>query len=396
MRKIQKKSPLRHPAVARVAAFAAAAAITACSVTPPLQSAMASEPAGMDDGSMDEGIWDGQQEDVQQDFSKEDIEALEELGSMLEDIQYDVSESSSDDQQWQNDEPESQSQQHEQDDRNYQGWQQEQAPAPIPEAVQQPERPMEPTPTPTPTPEPESPAPVHRLSATCSTMSFGTVTAGGNPQPQSFSVTNEGNEPAMLSWRQAGAADVFRIEVGSDAARAIQPGQSISCTVYPLQDRLAPGDYSSAVTFMDSSDGSSSVQIGLSVRVEDDRPKISKVEVEPRSAEMCAGSTLRFTANVAGTGKPDLSVKWEVQGASSRNTYIDGSGYLSIGSNESSRKLTVAAISNQDNGVRGTAQVSIPQQSYSVSAWAEPFRERLCDRHGGFQAGAEDNAHRRA
>ena len=86
---------------------------------------------------------------------------------------------------------------------------------------------------------------------------------------------------------------------------------------------------------------------------------IVSVSVSSLTSSAYPGSTVHFDAAVSGTGSYDSSVTWSVSGAASADTFIDGSGNLTIADNETAAQLTVTATSVQDTSVSGSAFIVV-------------------------------------
>lgn len=99
---------------------------------------------------------------------------------------------------------------------------------------------------------------------------------------------------------------------------------------------------------------------------------ITSVSVSPVSTVVSKGASYGFVASVAGQNDYSREVAWSVQGQMSQNTYIDGSGILHVGSDETSSSLTVKAVSQQDSGYSATALVTVQTSSYSIQVKASP------------------------
>jgi hypothetical protein len=91
---------------------------------------------------------------------------------------------------------------------------------------------------------------------------------------------------------------------------------------------------------------------------------VSSVSVTPTTATVSGGATQQFSASVAGTGSPSQSVTWSVSPAGS----IDTSGLLTApAATGSAQTLTVTATSVADNTKSGTATVTVPANTGTVS-----------------------------
>lgn len=91
-------------------------------------------------------------------------------------------------------------------------------------------------------------------------------------------------------------------------------------------------------------------------------PVVTKVTINPSSAEVELGESKSFTAEVQVANDPLLTlsknVVWSVQGASSKATKIVN-GVLSVAQDETSTNLTVVATSAADNTVSAMAMIKV-------------------------------------
>lgn len=90
-----------------------------------------------------------------------------------------------------------------------------------------------------------------------------------------------------------------------------------------------------------------------------DEVEVDSLTVVPATANLLAGQSLQFKADVVATGGADKTVAWSVAGAQSDNTSIDSNGLLTLGADETGPTLTVTATSVFTSGVSGTSTVSV-------------------------------------
>lgn len=88
-------------------------------------------------------------------------------------------------------------------------------------------------------------------------------------------------------------------------------------------------------------------------------PAVTAVAVTPATATMAKGSSMTFKATVTATGLASQAVTWEITGATSSTTTINGNGMLSIGTDEESDSIVVTATSVYTPTVSGTATVTV-------------------------------------
>lgn len=86
---------------------------------------------------------------------------------------------------------------------------------------------------------------------------------------------------------------------------------------------------------------------------------ITGVTISPNDVTVALGATQTFTATVSGTGSPEQTVRWSVDGAQSTNTRILDNGELTVATDETASALTVRATSAVDPTKKGEALVVI-------------------------------------
>ncbi len=98
---------------------------------------------------------------------------------------------------------------------------------------------------------------------------------------------------------------------------------------------------------------------------------ITGVTVDPNTAEVEAGETLRFTATVSGTGGVSKEVTWSVSG-SNAGTTISEDGVLTVATGETAATLTVKATAKGDGITSGTATVTVTQPATITGVTVDP------------------------
>lgn len=96
-----------------------------------------------------------------------------------------------------------------------------------------------------------------------------------------------------------------------------------------------------------------------------DETTIIEVVVSPKKVTLKQGDSQQFTAAVSGTGEFDAGVIWSVSGNQDTTTTISAAGKLTVGANESAKKLTVTATSRQDTGKSASATVKLQRRVIS-------------------------------
>ena len=102
-------------------------------------------------------------------------------------------------------------------------------------------------------------------------------------------------------------------------------------------------------------------------------PEIANVTVDPNTAEVEVGETLRFTAEVEGTGDYyNRSVIWTVTGSSNVGTFISSNGVLTVATDETAATLTVTATAAGDSDRSATAKVTVKQPATITGVTVTP------------------------
>jgi len=95
-------------------------------------------------------------------------------------------------------------------------------------------------------------------------------------------------------------------------------------------------------------------------------PTVTTIEVNPQTAIVLIGQTQQFSAVVIGTNNPPQDVNWMVVGSNNPNTNINGSGLLSVASDETANILMVIATSAFDPTKNGSASVTVTNTTPTV------------------------------
>ena len=99
---------------------------------------------------------------------------------------------------------------------------------------------------------------------------------------------------------------------------------------------------------------------------------ITGVTVDPDTATVEVGETLRFTAEVEGTGYYNRSVVWTVSGNNSAGTFISSNGLLTVATGETAEQLTVTATADGDKTKSGTATVTVTHPATITNVTVTP------------------------
>lgn len=94
---------------------------------------------------------------------------------------------------------------------------------------------------------------------------------------------------------------------------------------------------------------------------------VKSVTVQSTKTVLLPGKSQPFTAEVVGTYYPSQSVIWSVSGASSSSTFIQSTGVLEIGADETAETLNVTATSVQNPSVSGSLNVNIHHNALTIT-----------------------------
>lgn len=86
---------------------------------------------------------------------------------------------------------------------------------------------------------------------------------------------------------------------------------------------------------------------------------VDKVLINPEKIDLNKGESKTFGVSVTGKGNPSKDVKWSVSGEKSSDTKISSTGLLKVASDETSKTLTVKAVSSVDTSKSATAVVNV-------------------------------------
>jgi hypothetical protein len=98
-------------------------------------------------------------------------------------------------------------------------------------------------------------------------------------------------------------------------------------------------------------------------------PTITNVAVNPATTSVARGGSRQFTVTVSGTDNAAYqTVAWSIEtSGAAAGTFIDGTGRLTVASDETLPTLTVKAASTIDPGKSGTATVTVTAPSYHAT-----------------------------
>jgi LPXTG-motif cell wall-anchored protein len=145
-------------------------------------------------------------------------------------------------------------------------------------------------------------------------------------------------------------------------------GETVTLTItpanqYKLESIIVKDGNNNAITLSGTGNTRTFIMPESSVSVTGGFSKIpaivENVVLTPETVTVQKGKTQAFTAIVNGPYSPDQSVKWSVEGASSKDTTISESGILQVSSDEMSSTLKVRATSTLDNTKSSVAVVKV-------------------------------------
>lgn len=86
---------------------------------------------------------------------------------------------------------------------------------------------------------------------------------------------------------------------------------------------------------------------------------VTGVTVDPSTATLSKGATMKLTANVATTGIISKAVEWSMTGGTVSDTYVSGDGVVHVGKLETADSLTVTATSIADGTKAGNCTITV-------------------------------------
>jgi len=171
----------------------------------------------------------------------------------------------------------------------------------------------------------------------------------GETQQFMVAISGTSNISQNVTWKIMGATN-----------RSTTISNTGLLTVSP--NETAPTLLVTATSVADPSKGES-----VTVTIADDAPKVSRVDIQPISAQVSKGNTQQFTATVSGTNNPSQAVTWTVVGGKSSGTGIDAKGLLVVALNETANSLTVRATSVADRSKSGITTVTFQLPAATVT-----------------------------
>ena len=124
-------------------------------------------------------------------------------------------------------------------------------------------------------------------------------------------------------------------------------------------DTSASGTYTLKYSVTDSDNNTTTIERKVTVKDKPTTPSqdsVDSVEIEtPSNTNIEKGESLTLKAIVTGTGNISKDVTWSIEGNNSSKTTINSNGVLTVGSDETSKTITVIATSVSDE----TKSVSI-------------------------------------
>lgn len=98
----------------------------------------------------------------------------------------------------------------------------------------------------------------------------------------------------------------------------------------------------------------------------DPTPEIRDIVVTPEAVTVRPGSTIQYVAEFDVIGDLSTEVTWSIKGQKSESTYISQDGILRISEEETSKLITVKAVSVLDKSKSGMATVAVDPEAEEV------------------------------
>lgn len=213
----------------------------------------------------------------------------------------------------------------------------------------------------------------YNLTPSTHTVAMGNLLPETMDSHKTFTITNNGNVPATVTWTEDNPSNAFIIELVSDGY--LYPGQSATFEVWQTQ-MLPAGDYYASAAFYAFEDESDSVlaYVDMYMTIENPEPEsiVTAVAIAPNGATVSAGSSYTFAANVYGQNLITDTVTWSISGNQSGSTSINSAGTLTVAANETASSISVKAASNQDLNVYNIVQVNITRPTFTVRTSSNP------------------------
>ena len=99
----------------------------------------------------------------------------------------------------------------------------------------------------------------------------------------------------------------------------------------------------------------------VTITIEEIVPVINGIAITPPVVSTVCGQSCQFNAVVFGFYNPSQSVIWSISGNKSSNTKIDSNGLLTIANDETSKQITVKAVSSADKTITASVTVDVMQ-----------------------------------
>ena len=217
----------------------------------------------------------------------------------------------------------------------------------------------------------------YNLTPSTHTVAMGNLLPETMDSHKTFTITNNGNVPATVTWTEDNPSNAFIIELVSDGY--LYPGQSATFEVWQTQ-LLPPGDYWASAAFYAFEDETDStlayVDMYMTIVEPEPEPEpepiVTAVEIAPNGATVSAGNSYTFAANVYGQNLITDTVTWSISGNQSGSTSINSAGTLTVAANETASSISVKAASNQDLNVYNIVQVNITRPTFTVRTSSNP------------------------
>ena len=233
--------------------------------------------------------------------------------------------------------------------------------------------------------------------ATRSAVSFGTVKDTSSLDAEKVTVMNIGTETASLCWVLSDHNDAYRVsqsvQAAADGGTSLPANKTIKYTITPAAG-LGAGNYDATLYIWDTLDLTGTriaLPVSMTVMSEKVTPVVERVSISPTKTTISPGSQVQFSGRAEGTGNPDTTVSWSIEGQKSKGTAITGDGLLSVSGDEKASNIIVTAASVQDRDKTAVAIVSLIQGSYTVTVKASPREGGKAAGTGAYEQGTRAN-----
>ena len=145
---------------------------------------------------------------------------------------------------------------------------------------------------------------------------------------------------------------IWKISGNTDSKTAISDKGILSVSLNEKAKQIT-------VTATSVADNTKSASV--SIAIEEIVPVVNGIAITPSVVSAVCGQSCKFNAVVFGFYNPSQAVIWSISGNKSSNTKIDSNGLLTIANNETSKQITVKAVSSADKTITASVNVDVIQ-----------------------------------